>query len=147
MTPDSEKAEAVEQLLETPDLATALESEQFKKFLDQVPIAIAVSSLAGKERVVYANPEFEKLSGRTAAELTRQNWAAIPGLGLHQQKDLPLAEAVVGETDFVGTFRLERHRHERPADGILPGDAGALNGVPRSRAPLEQDAAADVRAQ
>jgi PAS domain S-box-containing protein len=108
MTPDSEKAEAVEQLLETPDLATALESEQFKKFLDQVPIAIAVSSLAGKERVVYANPEFEKLSGRTAAELTRQNWAAIPGLGLHQQKDLPLAEAVVEETDFVGTFRLER---------------------------------------
>ena len=108
MTPDSEKAEAVEQLLETPDLATALESEQFKKFLDQVPIAIAVSSLAGKERVVYANPEFEKLSGLTAAELTRQNWAAIPGLGLHQQKDLPLAEAVVEETDFVGTFRLER---------------------------------------
>ncbi|MER9791273.1 histidine kinase, partial [Mesorhizobium sp. M0213] len=42
MTSDSEKAEAVEQLLDTPDLATALESEQFKKFLDQVPIAIAV---------------------------------------------------------------------------------------------------------
>jgi len=44
MTSDSEKAGAVEQLLETPDLASALESEQFKKFLDQVPIAIAVSA-------------------------------------------------------------------------------------------------------
>lgn len=44
MTSNSEKAEAVEQLLDTPDLATALESEQFKKFLDQVPIAIAVRS-------------------------------------------------------------------------------------------------------
>jgi hypothetical protein len=37
------KAEQVESLLTTPDLAGALESEQFKRFLDQVPIAIAVS--------------------------------------------------------------------------------------------------------
>ena len=48
MTSGSEDADAVEQLLETPDLATALESEQFKKFLDQVPIAIAVSDLSGQ---------------------------------------------------------------------------------------------------
>ncbi|MER9676154.1 histidine kinase dimerization/phosphoacceptor domain -containing protein [Mesorhizobium sp. M0208] len=108
MTSDSEKAEAVEQLLDTPDLATALESEQFKKFLDQVPIAIAVSDLAAEERVVYANPEFEKLSGLTAARLTRENWAALLGTGLHQQQDRPLAEAVVEGTDLVGTFRLER---------------------------------------
>lgn len=87
MISDSEKAEAVEQLLETPDLASALESEQFKKFLDQVPIAIAVSDLGAKERVVYANPEFEKLSGLKAARLARENWAALSGNGLHQQKD------------------------------------------------------------
>jgi PAS domain S-box-containing protein len=108
MKTDSEKTEAVEQLLDTPDLATALESEQFKKFLDQVPIAIAVASLGAKERVVYANPEFEKLSGVQAAGLTRRNWAALPGTGIHKQQDRPLAEAVVEETDFVGTFRLER---------------------------------------
>lgn len=114
MTSDSEKAEAVEQLLDTPDLATALESEQFKKFLDQVPIAIAVSDLAAEERVVYANPEFEKLSGLTAARLTRENWAALLGTGLHQQQDRPLAEAVVEGTDLVGTFRLERGE-DKPA--------------------------------
>jgi PAS domain S-box-containing protein len=108
MTTDADKAEAVEQLLDTPDLATALESEQFKKFLDQVPIAIAVSDLKAKERVVYANPEFERLSGLTAAGFTRQNWSALSGVGLHQQKDRPLAEAVTEEADFVGTFRLER---------------------------------------
>ena len=108
MTSDSDKAEAVEQLLETPDLATALESEQFKRFLDQVPIAIAVSNLSAKERVVYANPEFEKLSGLTAAALSRQNWAALPGIGIHQQEGRSLAEAVVEQTDFVGTFRLKR---------------------------------------
>lgn len=108
MTSSSDKADAVGQLLETPDLASALESEQFKKFLDQVPIAIAVSDLSARERVVYANPEFEKLSGLTAARLAQKHWAALAGAGLHQQKDRALSQAVVEETDFVGTFRLER---------------------------------------
>ncbi|ESY89614.1 sensor histidine kinase [Mesorhizobium sp. LNHC229A00] len=108
MTSNSDKAETVEQLLETPDLASALESEQFKKFLDQVPIAIAVSDLSGQERVVYANPEFEKLSGLKAASLAQRHWAALSGIGLHQQKDRALSDAVVDGTDFVGTFRLER---------------------------------------
>ncbi|MER8434138.1 sensor histidine kinase [Mesorhizobium caraganae] len=108
MTSDSEKAEAVEQLLDTPDLATALESEQFKKFLDQVPIAIAVSDMNAEERIVYVNPEFEKLSGLKAASLARKNWAALSGFGLHEQQDSVLADSIVTETDFVGTFRLER---------------------------------------
>jgi two-component sensor histidine kinase len=108
MTSDTGKPEAVEQLLDTPELATALESEQFKKFLDQVPIAIAVSDLIETERVVYANPEFEKLSGLKAAGLARKNWTALAGTGIRDQKDKALAECVVNETDFVGTFRLER---------------------------------------
>jgi len=108
MTSDTGKPEAVEQLLDTPELATALESEQFKKFLDQVPIAIAVSDLIETERVVYANPEFEKLSGLKAAGLARKNWTALAGTGIREQKDKALAECVVNETDFVGTFRLER---------------------------------------
>jgi two-component sensor histidine kinase len=114
MTAASDNVDAVEQLLDTPDLATALESEQFKKFLDQVPIAIAVADLSAQERVVYANPEFTKLSGVEAAKLTREKWGALSGIGLHQQKDRPLAEAVVDESDFVGTFRLER-THDKPA--------------------------------
>ncbi|BCG86622.1 sensor histidine kinase [Mesorhizobium sp. 113-3-9] len=105
---DPGKPEAVEQLLDTPELATALESEQFKKFLDQIPIAIAVSDLIKTERVVYANPEFEKLSGLTAASLARRNWAALSGIGIREQQGKALAESVVQEADFVGTFRLER---------------------------------------
>ncbi|QPC91552.1 histidine kinase dimerization/phosphoacceptor domain -containing protein [Mesorhizobium sp. INR15] len=130
MTSDSNKAEAVEQLLETPDLVTALESEQFKKFLDQVPIAIAVSDLSAKERVVYANPEFEKLSGLTAVALTRKNWAALPGIGMHQQKDRTLAQAVVEETDFVGTFRLKRDEDNQALldvySNLIEDDSGKI---------------------
>ena len=67
MTENHEKAG--QDLLDTPHLADALESEQFRHFLDQMPIAIVVSDLRGRERIVYANPELEKLSGQTAAEL------------------------------------------------------------------------------
>lgn len=113
MTSSSEDAEAVEKLLDTPDLATALESEQFKKFLDQVPIAIAVSDMNAGERVVYANPEFERLSGVKATTLTRDHWRALQGTDLHQ-KDRSLSQAVIEETDFVGTFRLERPVERAP---------------------------------
>jgi hypothetical protein len=45
MNPD-EDAKKVEQLLEVPKLAEALESDQFKQFLDHVPFAVAVSEMA-----------------------------------------------------------------------------------------------------
>ena len=45
----------------TPGLADALESDRFKQFLDQVPIAVAVAELRPAEKVVYANLEFERL--------------------------------------------------------------------------------------
>ena len=108
MVPEPHKPEPVEKLLDTPDLASALESEQFKKFLDQVPIAIAVSDLAGGERVVYANPEFEKLSGLTGVQLTQDGWPAL------SNRADGLAQAIVGENDFVGTFRLKLKDSSQP---------------------------------
>src|SRR5947207_14359499 len=81
MTASDEKAEQVQELLAVPDLADALESEQFRRFLDQIPIAIVVSELRHGERIVYANPEFEKLSGRAAAEVESRPWSVLPGQG------------------------------------------------------------------
>ncbi len=112
MPSDSDKTDVVEQLLDVPDLAGALESEQFRKFLDQVPIAIAVSDLGTEERVVYANPEFEKLTGRATGRFS--SWTALSGIGIHRHKGWELAQAVVEESDFVGTFQLSR------SDGISP---------------------------
>ena len=48
----------VKGLLATPDLAGALESEQFRRFLDQIPIAIVVAEMGRREHIVYVNPEF-----------------------------------------------------------------------------------------
>jgi PAS domain S-box-containing protein len=108
VTAENQDTEQVEQLLETPNLADALESEQFKKFLDQVPIAIAVSDLTGDERIVYVNPFFAKLTGVTAASLVRRRWDALEGEPTGEQEHMHLAAAIVGENDCVGTFRIRR---------------------------------------
>jgi PAS domain S-box-containing protein len=102
------KAQQIESLLETPDLANALESERFKKFLDQVPIAICVAELGDAELIVYANPEFERLSGVSAAKLFRQSWSALQGEGVGKDKDRAMASAIVEDSDCVGTYRLAR---------------------------------------
>ena len=101
-------ADKVETLLSTPDLAHALESEQFRRFLDQIPIAIAVSDMQADERIVYANPEFERLTGRDIAGMVGRSWAAIGNLGQAVDRDLGLGQAIRSETDFIGTFRITR---------------------------------------
>jgi PAS domain S-box-containing protein len=103
-----EKTEKIETLLATPDLAEALESEQFRRFLDQVPIAIVVSEMKDGERIVYANPEFEKLSGQTAGKVVGRAWDVLHGQADRDSAQPKLGAAIVDSSDFVGTFRIER---------------------------------------
>ncbi|MCB8883258.1 PAS domain S-box protein [Acidisoma cellulosilytica] len=103
--PDADK---VETLLSTPDLAHALESEHFRRFLDQVPIAIAVGEMQGPERIVYANPDFEKLTGRAAKALVDRPWSVIGELGQAPDNDHGLGQAILRGQDFIGTFRIVR---------------------------------------
>jgi two-component sensor histidine kinase len=98
----------VEALLAAPELAGALESEQFKRFLDQVPIAIAVSELNTVEVIVYANPDFETLSGIEARQLQGTNWDALTGVGVGKERERSLSQALIEDMDCVGTFRMER---------------------------------------
>jgi PAS domain S-box-containing protein len=107
-----EKAEQVETLLATPDLADALESEQFRRFLDQVPIAIVISEMKDRERIVYANLEFEKLAGLTAAEVVRKPWSVLRGRCDSEGAERELGASIVDSSDFVGTFKIERDGHE-----------------------------------
>ena len=108
MDEPDELADKVETLLATPDLAGALESEQFRRFLDQVPIAIAVSDMAGRERIVYANPEFERLSGRSAAELVDQSWSIFDATGKMDGNPCILGTEITGGGDFIGTYAITR---------------------------------------
>jgi len=94
-------------VLNTPNLADALESEQFRRFLDQIPIAIVVARLDGAERIVYANPEFEKLTGQTAANIEGKPWSVVDGRDPNAAQDTgTLGAAIAQGTELVGTFRL-----------------------------------------
>jgi PAS domain S-box-containing protein len=106
MTQSQNPPSQVETLLATPDLAGALESEQFKHFLDQVPIAIVVAEIKDIERIVYANPEFEKLSGHVAASIEGKEWSFLSGYG-EGDNTRKLSAALLDSSDCVGTFRLE----------------------------------------
>ncbi len=116
MSEADNKSEPVGDLMSTPDLADALESEQFRRFLDQVPIAIGVSELRPGERIVYTNPEFERLSGLAAEAIEGQGWTVIPGESEGADSCL-LGVAVTERTDHVGTFSIARE------DGTVVVDA------------------------
>lgn len=101
------QADQLEQLLDSTNLAEALESDRFKQFLDHIPVAIAVSELKDKERVVYANLAFERLSSRTSEMVVGQSWSVLPGRRDSDGQEILLGEAIVDASDFIGTFTVE----------------------------------------
>ena len=128
MMSDIDNSDRVEELLAVPDLADALESERFRRFLDQIPIAIVVSELKNGERIVYANPEFERLSGQTAAEVEGKPWSCLRGRGDEDTK-AELSAAVQERSDFVGTFHIELPGRELATvdaySNVIEDDAGS----------------------
>ncbi len=110
---DPTKVEQVEKLLATPDLAGALESEQFRRFLDQVPIAIVLSEMKSPEIIIYANPEFERVSGQPGTDIVGMPWSVLACKSKDANAAKDLGAAVTGSNDFVGTFEIA-------ADGQAP---------------------------
>jgi len=100
----NEFADSVDHLLDTPGLANALESDRFKQFLDQIPIAVAVSELHPVERVVYANLEFERLSGQPNSTVLGSGWDRL--LGASATGSLALGEAIPEGRDHLGSFTI-----------------------------------------
>lgn len=118
-----EESEPVESLLATPHLADALESDQFKQFLDQMPLAIAVAELSPSERIVYANKEFERLTGLAASGIVGRPWEVLPGAD-DAKRALP--EAVAQDSDYIGEFTITRDGAEASVDAwsnIIEDDA------------------------
>lgn len=105
---DDQGPEKVGELLATPDLAEALESDRFRQFLDHVPVAIAVSELRPSERVTYCNYEFERLTGRGAAEIRGKDWSALPGVATPLHDETQLSDAVQTGEEYLGTFAIAR---------------------------------------
>jgi two-component sensor histidine kinase len=106
MADNNDETGQVEALLETPNLADALESERFKQFLDHVPFAVAVSELHPSERLTYANLEFERLTGASPADVEGRPWNALPVKVAALDDGRELGQAVMSSEDYLGTFSV-----------------------------------------
>jgi PAS domain-containing protein len=113
MNPD-EDAKKVEQLLEVPRLAEALESDQFKQFLDHVPFAVAVSEMQPSERMVYANLEFERLTGRVASEIYGKQWSSLLRNVADKGDGRPLSQAITEDEEYLGEFASNARMQSSP---------------------------------
>jgi two-component sensor histidine kinase len=151
VTTTPSETEEVESLIEGADLAGALESERFKTFLDHVPIAIAVSELLDPEVIVYANPEFERVSGLEISALERKYWDVLTGEAVDEPDGPSLVEAILERSDRVG--RYEMPGSEAPVivdlhSNVIEDDAGTptyrlvalVNAVPSEAAPESLEA-------
>ena len=105
---EKKDSDDVEQVLATPGLADALESDRFKQFLDHVPVAIAVSEVGPSEAITYCNLEFERLTGQPAAKIQGNDWKVLPGVAAPRGDDTPLGEAVQTDEEYIGTFTIDR---------------------------------------
>lgn len=127
MTGSSSDIKNVERLVEGPGFAGAMESDRFKRFLDHVPIAIAVSTLRDPEVIVYVNSEFERVSGFGVADLEDHYWDVLSGEALDGPDDISLVSAIIGRSDRVGSFRMHGSSHSVDVElhsNVIEDDAG-----------------------
>ena len=101
--------EQVGDFLSSPEMAKAVESDEFKRFLNHVPIAIVISRrVKDQQRIVYANLAFEALTGEVAAKIDGKPWSILDGFVHEDDAALTLGNAIAQGEDFVGTFQAER---------------------------------------
>ncbi|HEY7300417.1 MAG TPA: histidine kinase dimerization/phosphoacceptor domain -containing protein [Xanthobacteraceae bacterium] len=105
--PQAEKQ--VNDLFDSEGLAQAIETEDFKVFLDHIPIAIVVSRLVnGDQRIVYANKPYEELTEQSVAEIRAKGWSILDSFRLEDEPRLPFSEALASGDDYIGTFKREQ---------------------------------------
>lgn len=106
MIADDEDAKGLEHLLDTPDLSDALESDRFKRFLDHIPFAVAVSELHPLECITYVNIEFERLTGQLASECVGKSWRTLPRSATGTDDGPKLSDAIADGEDYIGVFTI-----------------------------------------
>ncbi|MBV9404214.1 MAG: PAS domain-containing protein, partial [Acidobacteriaceae bacterium] len=103
-TPE-ETQQQVNDLFDALALNQSTQTEEFRTFLDHIPIAIAISKLVrAEQRVVYANKTFEALTGEPSAEIRDKGWSLLDDFKLEDEPHLTFSDALSKSDDFVGTF-------------------------------------------
>jgi PAS domain S-box-containing protein len=102
------QARQVNDLFDSSELAKAIDSEDFRHFLDHVPIAIVISKLLGGDpRIIFVNKAYEALTGQTLKEVRGRGWSILDGLRYEDDPELTLGKALLKSDECVGTFQKE----------------------------------------
>lgn len=116
------------QLIETPHLADVLESDRFKSFLDHIPFAVVVAELSPTEHITYANPELERLTGKSPADIEGNTWEIFSHCFSTTETKVPLSKAVVEQGDYIGEFVATTGEGDRVFDAwsnLIENEDGA----------------------
>jgi two-component sensor histidine kinase len=108
-------------------LVDAMEGDRFKQFLDHVPVAVAVSELQPSEIVTYANLEFQRLTGRSGADIEGKSWRTLPGVAAADGDERLLRDAVRDDAEYIGVFSIQREAGPIDVDvwsNTIESDAG-----------------------
>ena len=98
----------VNDLFDSLELTQAIDTEEFRVFLDHIPIPIIISKLMrGDQRIVYANAAYEALTGQTRAEIRGRGWSVLASFTLEDEPHLAFSDALAAGDDFMGTFKRE----------------------------------------
>jgi PAS domain S-box-containing protein len=104
-----ETEQQVNDLFDSLELTQAIETEEFRVFLDHIPIPIVISKLVrGDQRIVYANKAYEALTGQACTEIRGQGWSILDSYSLEDEPHLAFSDALPKCDDFVGTFKREQ---------------------------------------
>jgi PAS domain S-box-containing protein len=104
----SAASQQVNDLFDSPEFAMAVETEEFKVFLDHLPIAIVISKLLrGDQRIIFANKAYEQMTGQRVADIRGRGWSVLEAFVGEDDPKLTMTQALPKWEDYLGTFRLE----------------------------------------
>jgi len=102
-------SQRVNDLFDSPEFAKAVETEEFKLFLDHIPLAIVISKLLrGDQRIIFANKAYEEMTGQRVADIRGRGWSILDAFIGEDDPKLHMTQALLKWEDYLGTFRLEQ---------------------------------------
>jgi PAS domain S-box-containing protein len=129
--PAPETAEQINDLFDSAELTKAVETQEFRQFLDYIPIAIAVSKFfRGDQRICYTNRAFEALTGLANSDCAGRGWSVLALFTDEDNRQITLGQAILkGGEEFLGTFRADKPKElvVEAFSGLIENEDGTEN--------------------
>jgi PAS domain S-box-containing protein len=101
-------SQQINELFDSPELAAAIDTQEFKLFLNYIPIAIIISKLIHSDQhIVFANKAYETLAHQTFANIRGRGWSALDSFTHEDPPHLTFSQTLTKSDEFIGTFRRE----------------------------------------